>query len=108
MLFQGAHQWDQKVSLSWDCVDAPTAMFFAVLKASIAYTSISVKVVEWLTRSPANLVKRMPSGAQVRILSLTPFFADCIFILCTTMASSGGGLRSARWTLNTLARVQLG
>jgi hypothetical protein len=38
-----------------------------------------VKVVEWLTRSPANLVKRMPSGAQVRILSLTNLLVAILF-----------------------------
>jgi hypothetical protein len=57
-------------------------------------------VVEWLTRSPAKLVKRMPSGAQVRILSLTHFFASgahlffcswCAFRLFATFASGVGG-----------------
>ena len=60
---------------SWNCI------IISLILSKLIYA----KVVEWLTRSPANLVKRIPSGAQVRILSLASFAIPFVGVLSAAL-----------------------
>ena len=78
----------------------------------------TVKVVEWLTRSPAIsdsrvAVQRMPSGAQVRILSLTHIFLISLLFLFLSIPELSlgrscllGTTSSGRWCGTRLTYIR--